>query len=51
MGYRLGIDYKPRGDQGAAIDQLVRGVEDGEQHQVLLGVTRQRQDLHDGQGD
>jgi excinuclease ABC subunit B len=39
LGYRLGIDYQPRGDQGAAIEQLVRGVEDGEQHQVLLGVT------------
>jgi excinuclease ABC subunit B len=37
--YRLGIDYKPRGDQGEAIRQLVRGVENGEQHQVLLGVT------------
>jgi excinuclease ABC subunit B len=39
MGFKLGIDYKPRGDQGQAIEQLVRGVEDGEQHQVLLGVT------------
>ncbi len=39
MGFRLGIDYRPRGDQGQAIEQLVRGVEDGEQHQVLLGVT------------
>lgn len=39
MGFRLGIDYKPRGDQAQAIEQLVRGVEDGEQHQVLLGVT------------
>jgi excinuclease ABC subunit B len=37
--FRLGIDYKPRGDQPAAIDALVRGVKDGEQHQVLLGVT------------
>jgi len=37
--YRLGIDYKPRGDQGEAIRRLVRGVEQGEQHQVLLGVT------------
>ncbi|MGQ9918474.1 MAG: excinuclease ABC subunit UvrB [Bryobacteraceae bacterium] len=37
--YRLGIDYQPRGDQGEAIRQLVRGVERGEQHQVLLGVT------------
>ena len=37
--FRLGIDYQPRGDQQAAIDALVRGIKDGEQHQVLLGVT------------
>jgi excinuclease ABC subunit B len=37
--FRLGIDYKPRGDQPAAIDALVRGLREGEQHQVLLGVT------------
>jgi excinuclease ABC subunit B len=37
--YKLGIDYEPRGDQGAAIEQLVRGINDGERHQVLLGVT------------
>jgi len=39
MGFRLEIDYQPRGDQGEAIDQLVRGIQEGEQHQVLLGVT------------
>src|SRR5713101_3744196 len=39
MSFRLGIDYEPRGDQAAAIDQLMRGLKDGEQHQVLLGVT------------
>ena len=39
MPYHLGIDYTPRGDQGLAIEQLVRGVEQEEQHQVLLGVT------------
>ncbi len=39
MGFRLAIDYQPRGDQQQAIDQLVRGVADGEPHQVLLGVT------------
>ena len=39
MSFKLGIDYKPRGDQAAAIDALVRGVRDDEQHQVLLGVT------------
>lgn len=32
-------DYRPRGDQEQAIEQLVRGTNDGEQHQVLLGVT------------
>jgi len=37
--FRLGIDYKPRGDQATAIDSLIRGLKDGEQHQVLLGVT------------
>jgi excinuclease ABC subunit B len=37
--FRLGIDYKPRGDQEAAIASLIRGLKDGEQHQVLLGVT------------
>src|SRR5260370_11745634 len=36
---RLQITYQPRGDQPAAIDQLVRGVDAGEKHQVLLGVT------------
>ena len=39
MSFRLGIDYKSRGDQATAIDALVRGLKDGEQHQVLLGVT------------
>ena len=32
-------NYQPRGDQPAAIDQLFSGVESGEKHQVLLGVT------------
>jgi excinuclease ABC subunit B len=39
MGFRLGIDYRPRGDQENAIAELTRGVREGEQHQVLLGVT------------
>ncbi len=39
VGCKLGIDYRPRGDQPQAIEQLVRGLNDGEQHQVLLGVT------------
>ena len=39
MDFRLVSDYKPRGDQGQAIESLMRGVFDREQHQVLLGVT------------
>ncbi len=37
--FRLRSSYQPRGDQPAAIDQLVRGIDAGEKHQVLLGVT------------
>ena len=33
------LRYEPRGDQVAAIRDLIRGIEDGKQHQVLLGVT------------
>jgi len=39
MNFRLASDYEPRGDQPEAIAQLVHGVQDGERHQVLLGVT------------
>src|SRR6202045_387435 len=39
MPFRLGIDYQPKGDQAAAIEALLRGLRDGEQNQVLLGVT------------
>jgi excinuclease ABC subunit B len=37
--FTLGIDYQPRGDQATAIEQLTRGLFDGENHQTLLGVT------------
>src|ERR1700682_805110 len=39
MDFKLISDYKPRGDQATAIEALVRGIFDREQHQVLLGVT------------
>jgi excinuclease ABC subunit B len=39
MKFRLHSNYQPRGDQPTAIEQLYRGVEAGEKHQVLLGVT------------
>src|SRR5512140_1822104 len=39
MGFRLAVNYRPRGDQENAIAELTRGLREGEQHQVLLGVT------------
>ena len=39
MDFKLHSTYKPQGDQGTAIEQLVRGLYDAEKHQVLLGVT------------
>src|SRR5262244_3215279 len=39
MDFRLISDYKPKGDQVNAIEELSRGVYSGEKHQVLLGVT------------
>jgi excinuclease ABC subunit B len=37
--FQLSSHYKPSGDQPRAIEQLVEGIERGDQHQVLLGVT------------
>ncbi len=37
--FELYQPYPPAGDQPAAIDQLVEGVQDGEVFQTLLGVT------------
>ena len=37
--FKLVSDFKPSGDQPQAIEELVRGVEQGKPHQVLLGVT------------
>ncbi len=37
--FQLHTKYKPTGDQPAAISQLVRGLNDGEHEQTLLGVT------------
>src|SRR6266478_3669346 len=39
MDFELQSNYTPCGDQTTAIPQLVRGLRDGDQHQVLLGVT------------
>ncbi len=37
--FSLQSDYVPKGDQGKAIAALTHGVERGQKHQVLLGVT------------
>ncbi|MCU1311331.1 MAG: Excinuclease subunit, partial [Candidatus Angelobacter sp.] len=39
MDFKLVSDYQPAGDQGRAIDELTKGIYDGDKHQVLLGVT------------
>src|SRR6202789_5209 len=39
MDFQLVTQYKPRGDQPRAIEELVSGLAGGERHQVLLGVT------------
>ncbi len=39
MSFSLQSSYQPTGDQPEAIDKLVAGVESGQHHQTLLGVT------------
>jgi excinuclease ABC subunit B len=39
MPFKINSEYVPMGDQPEAIRNLVSGVNNGEQHQTLLGVT------------
>jgi excinuclease ABC subunit B len=39
MDFKLHSSFKPTGDQPQAIKELTKGVLDGDEHQVLLGVT------------
>ena len=39
MDFKIISDYKPQGDQPAAISQLTKGLMQDEKYQVLLGVT------------
>src|SRR5690349_20207744 len=39
MDFKLTSEYVPTGDQPKAIAQLVKGVEENEEQQTLLGVT------------
>ena len=37
--FKLVSKYTPSGDQPEAIEKLVKGIEEGKKHQVLLGAT------------
>ena len=37
--FKLRSEYRPKGDQPAAIDALLKGLNDGAKDQVLLGIT------------
>jgi excinuclease ABC subunit B len=39
MDFKLTSEFKPTGDQPQAIEKLVKGIQEGEPSQVLLGVT------------
>ncbi len=39
MEFKLKAPYEPLGDQPQAIQQLVKGIQSGKRHQVLLGAT------------
>ncbi len=39
MEYKLTSEYEPTGDQPKAIEELMEGLNNGEQHQTLLGAT------------
>ncbi len=39
MQFELATDKTPAGDQPKAIESLVRGIQEGQKHQTLLGVT------------
>ena len=39
MRFKLHSEYQPKGDQPAAIEALVKGLNDGAKDQVLFGIT------------
>lgn len=39
MAFKINSDYKPAGDQPQAIEKLIKGLNQGEPYQCLLGVT------------
>ena len=51
MAFHIGVDYRPRGDQATAIDQLFRGLAGRRKTSGSARRHRLRQDLHHGEGD
>jgi excinuclease UvrABC helicase subunit UvrB len=49
--FHLVSDFELAGDQPRAIGELTEGLERGDPHQVLLGVTGSGKTFHDGAGD
>ena len=47
--FELVSEYAPTGEQPQAIEQLVKGFQEGNQCQTLLGVYRFGQDIYDGE--
>ena len=39
MDFKIQSEYKPTGDQPQAIEKLFKGIQNGDKHQTLLGVT------------
>ena len=39
MNFELTSQYEPRGDQPKAIEEMIKGLNQGLQHQVFLGIT------------
>ncbi|MBI1910645.1 MAG: excinuclease ABC subunit UvrB [Deltaproteobacteria bacterium] len=37
--FKINTEFKPKGDQPEAIESLVKGILEGQKHQILLGVT------------
>jgi len=37
--FRINSDFTPQGDQPQAIEELVKGINRGDEYQTLLGVT------------
>lgn len=46
--FKLNSEFKPTGDQPAAIDSLSKGLVEGKKFQTLLGVTGSRKNFYYG---